>query len=267
VSQRRPPPRAGRGPAGLAPAFEGPEALTELLARAGSPHDAAEAARRFAEAQAAGEARSAAIPALFPSEPRFASPEEARRLYANLFGLWERVAAGAEPARLPVAARAREEGPPLPERGAEPEGPVSRELVEAAWRHLDALPPREARGLRARFEAEQPDLVAWLAAVDLPVAGDAAALDLVHEAWAVLDRARGDRLGTARWQDLAAMAKEPPPLETGQPALAAYAAEQLDLLADEDAAFGPEERAQVERLLATAVGALERASAPPPGAA
>jgi hypothetical protein len=223
--------------------------------------------RRFAEAQATDLPRSDVIPALFPSEPRFASPDEARRLYANLFGLWERVAAGAGPARLPVAARPRDEEPQLPERGAEPEGPVSRDLVEAAWRHLDALPAREARGLRARFEAEQPDLVAWLAAVDLPAAGDAAALDLVHEAWAVLDLARGDRQGTARWQDLAAMAKEPPPLEASQPALAAYVAEQLDLLADEDPAFGAAERAQVERLVATAVGALERASAPPPGAA
>ncbi len=50
--------------------------------------------------------------------------------------------------------------------------------------------------------------------------------------------------------------REPPSLEETQPALAAYVAEQLDNLADEDRAFGLEERAQVERALAAATAAL-----------
>jgi hypothetical protein len=102
-------------------------------------------------------------------------------------------------------------------------------------------------------------LVAWLAAVDLPESGAPAAIDLVLEAWAMLDQAFGDRLGCAQWKVLQDLTREPPPLEADQPALAAYVAEQLDLLGDEDSTFGPAERAQVERVLATAVAALARA--------
>ena len=84
--KERPEPRTG--------GYEGPEVLTALLARAGSPHGADEVAEHFRTATAAGEPRGDVIPSLFPEEPRFESPEAARRLYANLFGLWDRVAAG-----------------------------------------------------------------------------------------------------------------------------------------------------------------------------
>src|SRR5512141_2816101 len=90
MSRRRGP----GGDPGVAPIYEGPEVLTALLRKAGSPHAADEVAERFKRAQAAGEARSAVIPALFPEEPRFDTPQEARRLYGNLFGLWGRLAAG-----------------------------------------------------------------------------------------------------------------------------------------------------------------------------
>ena len=52
---------------------------------------------------------------------------------------------------------------------------------------------------------------------------------------------------------------QPPPIAEPQPALATYVDEQLENLADEDPAFGPEERAQVEKVLAAAVAALTRA--------
>ena len=232
--------------------------LSALLFRAGSPHGAEEAARSFAAAQAAGEDRSIAVPSLFPAEPRFASPDEARRLYANLFGLWARVAdgrgaAGDAPEVEPLPAP-----PPLPERGAVPGDRLPPALVEATWLHLAALPPREQRRLRDRFESAQPDLVAWLARVELPESGAGAAVDLTFEAWAMLDQAFGDRLGAAAWRELEALAQEPPPLEAEEPALAAYASEQLENLADEDPDFGPESRAQVERVLAAAAAALRR---------
>lgn len=146
----------------------------------------------------------------------------------------------------------------MPVRGATSGDRVTPDTVEAMWQHLAALPAHELRRIRHRFESSQPDMVAWLAAVDLPDCGGPAALDLVLEAWAMLDQAFGDRLGCAGWRDLTGLAKEPPPLEADQPALAAYAAEQLDLLADEDVSFGPAERAQVERVLAAAVAALAR---------
>ena len=84
-------------------------------------------------------------------------------------------------------------------------------------------------------------------------------MDLAFERWAMLDQAFGERLGTVEFRELRELEQEPPPIEESQPALAAYVAEQLDILADEDPAFGPEERAQVEKALAAAAAALTRA--------
>jgi hypothetical protein len=121
-------------------------------------------------------------------------------------------------------------------------------------------------GQRDRFANTQPDLSAWLDQVDLPESGGVAATDLVFEAWAMLDHGFGDRLGAVAWKDVKAVESEPPPLESEEPAFAAYAAEQLDNLADDDPEFGPQERAQVERVLAAAAAALRRAVAPEPAA-
>src|SRR5919204_5206506 len=74
--------------------YEGPDVLSALLRQAGSALVAQEVAERFRAAQAVGEERSDAIPALFEAEPRFASPDDARRLYGNLFALWDRIASG-----------------------------------------------------------------------------------------------------------------------------------------------------------------------------
>jgi hypothetical protein len=236
--------------------YEGPEVLTALLARAGSPHGADEVAEHFRVATAAGEPRGDVIPALFPEEPRFASPEEAARLYGNLFGLWDRVAAGLgadadEPAVV--------EAPPVaPDRGSVDGRVLPPAFVEQAWRFLAALPEREAARLRDRFQNLQPDLDAWMNDVELPETGGLAAHDLVFEAWAMFDRAFDDRLGDVDWRELRDLEIEPPALESIQPALAAYVAEQLDNLQDEEPAFGPPERAQVERVVATASAALTR---------
>jgi hypothetical protein len=259
----------GRSPEeGVRAVYEGPEVLTALLAHAGSPLEAEEVAERFAAAQAAGEERSAVIPTLFEDEPRFGSPEEARRLYGNLFGLWSRIEAGMgavddAPEVVPAVPPEPEEAP---ERGALEEGALPSDFVEAMWRHLASLPPREASRLRDRFSNTQTDLSAWLDQVELPESGGLAATDLVFEAWAMLDHGFGDRLGAVAWKDVKAVESEPPPLESEEPAFAAYAAEQLDNLADDDPEFGPQERAQVERVLAAAAAALRRAVAPEPAA-
>src|SRR2546423_4153246 len=83
--------------------YEGEAVLAELLAVAGSPLPVATVKDVFAQAHAAHDPPSEAIPALFPEEPHFPSPELARRLYGNLFGLWDRVARGQldEPRRAP----------------------------------------------------------------------------------------------------------------------------------------------------------------------
>ncbi len=75
----------------------------------------------------------------------------------------------------------------------------------------------------------------------------------------MFDQAFGDRLGAVEFRSLRALQDEPPPPEDAQPAVAAYVAEQLDHLADEEPGFGPAERAQVERAIAAVVAALGRA--------
>jgi hypothetical protein len=262
MSRRR---SGGRGtPGGIAPVYEGPELLSALLARAGSPHDVEAVAAVFVRAQKAGENRSSVIPGLFPEEPHFDSPEAARRLYSNLFGLWERVAAGrGAHDDAPEVVAEPPPAPPLPERGSIAGEVVPADVVEAAWRHLAASAPRELQRRRDRFMNVQPDLVAWLEATPLPESGGLAAMDLAFELWAMLDQAFGERLGTVDYRELRELEREPPPIEAPQPALAAYVDEQLENLADEDPAFGPEERAQVEKALAAITAALTRAVSQP----
>jgi hypothetical protein len=255
VSRRRG--RGGEAPAGIAPVYEGPEVLSALLGRAGSPHDAEQVAAAFARAQKAGEPRSAVIPGLFPQEPQFDTPDAARRLYSNLFGLWARLAAGLGP--HDDAPEVVPEPPPLPElpeRGSVPGDLVPADLVEAAWRSLAAAAPREVQRRRDRFQNVQPDLLAWLEAAPLPEAGALAATDLAFETWAMFDQAFGDRLAAVDFKELREVANEPPPIAEAQPAIAAYVDEQLDNLADEDPAFGPQERAQVEKVIAAISAAL-----------
>jgi len=72
----------------------------------------------------------------------------------------------------------------------------------------------------------------------------------------MMDHAFGDRLQPVEFRDLRVLTDAPPPAEETQPAFAAYSGEQLDNLADEDPAFGPEERGKVERAVAAALAAL-----------
>jgi hypothetical protein len=247
------------GPEPRTGGYEGPEVLTALLARAGSPHGTDEVAEHFRTATAAGEPRGDVIPSLFPEEPRFESPEAARRLYANLFGLWDRVAAGlGVEADEPVPAEAP---PPAPDRGSVDGRVIPPEFVEQAWRYLAALPERELSRMRDQFQNVQPDIDAWLNEVELPEVGGVAAQDLVFEAWAMFDRAFDDRLGDVDWRELRELEAEPPALESVQPALAAYVSEQLDNLQDEEPDFGAPQRAQVERVLAAAAASLTKAIA------
>ncbi len=253
--------RRGKGDAtSIAPVYEGPQVLTALLARAGSKSGAEDVAALFQRAQAAGEPRGAVIPTLFADEPRFETPEDARRLYSNLFGLWARLAAGLgahDDAPEVVAEPA--EPPPLGERGALGGDVLTPELVEAVWKNLAAASPRELQRRRDRFQNAEPDVSAWLDTLPLVDAAAMAAQDLAFEAWAMFDQAFGDRLASVEYRELRALEKEPPPLESVQPALAAYVGEQLDTLADEDPELTPEACAQVERTLATLAAAFTSA--------
>jgi hypothetical protein len=256
--------RGGEG-AGVASIYEGPEVLTALLRKAGSPHAADYVADRFRRAQAAGEARSAVIPALFPEEPRFQTPDEARRLYGNLFGLWGRLAAGlgVHDDTPEAVSEPEEEVELLAERGSQAGDVLLPELVEGVWTTLADSAPRELQRRRDRFMNVQPDLVAWLESVPLGDAGSLALQDLAFEAWAMFDHAFGERLGTVEFRDLRDLESEPPPLAEVQPALADYVTEQLDLAAEEDQAFDAATRAQVERAVGAVAAALTAAVVQP----
>lgn len=251
--------RRGKGDAAqsIAPVYEGPQVLAALLQKAGSKSSADDVVALFQRAQAAGESRSTVIPTLFEDEPHFESPEEARRLYSNLFGLWARLAAGLgaheDAPEVPPEPAAP---PPLPERGSLEGDHLTAELVETVWKNLAAASPREQQRRRDRFQNAQPDLAAWLDTLALPDDAAVAAQDLAFEAWAMFDHAFGERLGTVEYREVRALEKEPPPLESVQPALGAYVTEQLDVLVDEDPDITPEAAAQVERTLATLAAAL-----------
>lgn len=249
--------RRAKTDASIAPVYEGPQVLTALLAKAGSSSKSEDVVALFQRAQAASEPRSAVIPTLFRDEPRFETPEDARRLYSNLFGLWARLAAGLgahDDAPEVVAEPAAP--PPLGERGALGGDVLTAELVEAVWKNLAAASPREVQRRRDRFQNAEPDVAAWLDTLPLVDAAAVAAQDLAFETWTMFDQAFGDRLKSVEYREVRALEKEPPPLETVQPALAAYVAEQLDILADEDPELTPEACAQVERTLATLAAAF-----------
>ena len=254
MSRRR---GGGQGAPAILTVYEGPEVLSALLRKAGSPHGAEEVGERFRRAQASGESRSEVIPGLFPEEPRFDAPDDARRLYGNLFGLWARIAAGLGPHDdAPEVVREPKGAEPLPDRGTQVGDVLEADLIEAVWTTLAGESPRELARRRDRFTNVQPDLMAWLESVPLNDAGSLALQDLAFETWAMFDHAFGERLPAVEFRDLHDLEKEPPPLAEVQPALAAYVEEQLDLAAEEDSSFDPATRAQVERAMAAVSAAL-----------
>lgn len=268
---RRPRKERGAPARGLTPVYEGPEVLSALLERAGSPFGVDEVAARFAAAIGAGETRASVIPSLFEEEPRFATPDDARRLYANLFGLWGRVADGRGPHDdAPAVVREASPSPSpslepslLPERGAVGGNSPTADVVDGVWRRLAAATEHDVRRLRDRFTNTQPELGAWLEELSLPEGIVVVVHELAFETWAIFDQCFGERLGVAPWGELRALEREPPALEAEHPALAAYVSEQLDNLGDEDPNFGAAERAHVERTMATLAAALSGAVAEP----
>jgi hypothetical protein len=257
-------PNKTRSPGGLTPIYEGPEVVGALLAKAGSPFDVEEVAARFSAAIAADETRAMVIPSLFEEEPHFASPEDARRLYANLFGLWLRMVEGRglnddAPDVMPEPPKPA----PLPERGSCAGDSPPADVVEGMWRRLAEAGERDLRRLRDRFSNTQPEIEAWLDELQLTDAAVAAVHELAFETWAVFDQCFGERLGVAEWSDLRALEREPPAVEVDHPALATYLSEQLDNHSDEDPNFGAPERAQVERAIGAIAAALSGAVSEP----
>jgi hypothetical protein len=83
--------------------FEGNAVLNELLAQAGSLADAQDVYGAFVEAVQINAPPAAVIEALWEDEPRFASPQIAKRTFSNLLGLYDAVLAGSPKEALGLA--------------------------------------------------------------------------------------------------------------------------------------------------------------------
>lgn len=255
MNERRGEPPSAGGGSRLEHRYEGEDALGALMRASGGRLGARAIAERFREAISEGGAAGEVIPGLWEGEPRFPSPELALRTYANLLGLWDRLAAGLapEPAPEPAPGPRRREPAPAPEPPGE--GPLPDAFVEAAWRYLADLPAREIERLTHRYENLEPDLSEF---ARLEAGEDAAADDadtLVFELWAMLDlaRPRRERRAVSR-ADLAAAAGSS---GNPEPVLDRYVDEAVaEAQLDDEAPLTEEQAARVRGIARTAVRAM-----------
>jgi hypothetical protein len=237
--------------------YEGEAVLAKLLADVGSLAKVGEAVELFRTAQAEGMEADEAIPDLFYEEPRFASADQARRLYSNLFGLWDQIAAGEPGAPKAGRPEGRVRAPaPAPEPIS---GTLTDDFVEAAFRHLADLPQRDAERWLHRWENTQPELTE---ALRLEAGDDEAVLEnadtLAFEVWAMLELAQPARNRPAllgQFQEALDATDEP------EPALARYVEEAVEEAVDESRLDGArplsqEQAAKVRRIALAVVRSL-----------
>ena len=175
-----------RGEEDFLRSFEGGPALQQLLSDSGSLADVEDVAGAFLDASRAGVPANVVIGALWEDEPRFESPQHARRMFGNLFGLYELIAKG-EKVELgtiahPVRVKREKAPQPLPFGDSEP----TAEFVEAAWRWLDDHPKERERHVHA-FNNRQDELVSWLDESGLSDAGFALASHLACDLFAMME--------------------------------------------------------------------------------
>lgn len=235
--------------------FLGPDALTDLLAIAGSRFDADGAWVVLSTAHREGRPVGEAIPTLFDGEPRIGSPDHARLLYGNLLALWDFLEAGLTPPLEPEAP-GMEGPPPRPKATPAPEpfgdGAPEEAWVEQAWKHLEDDAKARTR-LQHIFENRQDALLQALDEAGLSDPGYAVARFLVFELCAFLELGRP---GRGRAVDGRALERPVPEGSPPPPALAAYVEESLLEAADEDDAPDEAELAAVRELTYRALSAL-----------
>lgn len=248
--------------------FEGEAVVSELLERAGCPYGYEDVVFEFRAAleEDPDTPPSDIIPLLFEEEePRFRSPEESRRLYANLLGLWDRLR---DAPRGPLAVLQDEAPPatfPAAPEGAAAGTAVPPDYVEWAWRTLTEGTERERTRAEDRLENRQGALADWVrqALSSLSPESEETALGLCVVAHEAFLRAFGEgALEAARWQDLEAARRqaEAGGLEERQPGLAAYHEDALEEATElEEDALPEEERLTVSRVLAAVRAALTEA--------
>jgi hypothetical protein len=232
--------------------YEGSEALQQLLTKSGSLADVEDVAGAFAEAAKLGAPAAVVIPALWDDEPRFEDPAHARRLYANLLGLYELVASGERvDLKTGQQVKIKREKAPLPEHFG-PTGP-DEDFVEATWRYLDDF-PREVERLNHAFDNRQDALVSFLDGSGLSDAGFALARHVTFELFAMLELG-GRQVPTVIEKQLPAM-----PTEGALPeALAQWVEDSVfEAASDETEPLSEAETAQVKSLILRAGEAFWR---------
>ncbi|HEY3448147.1 MAG TPA: hypothetical protein VGK67_17450 [Myxococcales bacterium] len=246
---------AGDSRAPLGRVYEGEAVLQKLLSASGASVKVAEVVELFKSAQVGKVGPDEAFPDLFDDEPKFASTRDARRLYDNLFGLWDRVAAGGpiEPKGRPEA-RARE-GAPAPEPMA---SPLSTEFVEAAWKHLVDLPPKDTERWLHKWVNTQPELTE---ALQLEVGDDLAVGDaadtVTFEVWAMMELAQKTRIRPVLMKEFRAQLDS---RDAPEPALDQYIDDALEEAGlDEEQPLTDEQAAKVARVARAAARALAKA--------
>ncbi|AKQ69348.1 hypothetical protein A176_006260 [Myxococcus hansupus] len=232
--------------------FEGAPTLDGLLDLAGSSLNSAQVLERMREALGQGVPVSDVIPSLFDEEPRFPSPDIARRLYQNLLGLWDLVEEGKQ-VRMEDGAR-----PPRPKKVKatapapfHPGVPTS-EFVEGAWRYLEDDEKTRTRFTHA-FENRQDALLGALDAAALTDEGYGVARHLLLELYAMLELGWPPGLTSVNPAVLEADTDAPP---VPQP-LKDYADEALfEAEQDEEQPLSSQELEVVRRLVHRGLAAL-----------
>jgi hypothetical protein len=233
--------------------FEGAQVLDGLLQLAGTSHDSLTVLAHMRQAHAEGQPSREVISSLFDREPRFESPELARRLFQNLLGLWDLVEEG-KPVRFeegPRPPRPKKEkvAPPAPFAPGEPD----TAFVEAAWRYLEDDEKGRHR-LHDAFENKQDALLGELDAVGLTDEGYAAARHLLFELHAMLELGWPQGLASVAPAVMKEPGTEVPPVPM---ALTAYADEALfEAEQDEEHPLTPAELTMVRTLVKRGLVAL-----------
>jgi len=233
--------------------FEGGEVLQGLLELAGSPLDAAAAVERLKAGAAEGKAPGEVFPSLFEGEPRFADPEIARRLYQNLFGVWDLLSEGRTVDLRPPgekAPRVKKPKPVAPPPFAP--GEPDEAFVETAWRYLEDLDDRGMQRHEHSFENRQDHLLGYLDESGLSDDGYAVARHLLFELHAMLELGWPQGVRSIPLAELkgGGDAKVPP-------ALQAYVDEALfEAEQDEEAPLKPPDAAKVRDVVQRGLSAL-----------
>ncbi len=232
--------KGGRDNGGRLPrAYEGPEVLGQLLAGSGCELSVDEVTDEFVAGVEEGSAANEIIPLLWELDPAFASPEQAKRTFSNLFGLWDLVAADAVADLVTLG-----------EPDFDPAQPLTADWVDSAWRRLDALPSKDWRRARDQFDNVQAETATFVfeALQDAHAVAQEVAMDQTFETWWMLREARGEVGRPGRGALRAALTHEVD--DEVEPALAVAATTALwEQAADEERPLPEDDIPTVERVL------------------